>query len=134
MTPTRTLIDTHMTARRDRDVPALLATFAPDATWWRGGALPVSRTYRGADAIVNELFPALTALFRPGSVTLTTNAVTTTDDTAVVEWSVTATTLAGNPYNNDYAAIFEVRDGRITAVREYLDTAPLQPLFAAAAA
>ena len=29
----------------------------------------------------------------------------------------------GSPYENDYAFVFEVRDGRISAVREYFDTA-----------
>ena len=30
------------------------------------------------------------------------------------------------PYENDYAVVFEVRDDRITAVREYFDTAYAQ--------
>ena len=29
----------------------------------------------------------------------------------------------GSPYENDYAFVFEVREGRISAVREYFDTA-----------
>jgi ketosteroid isomerase-like protein len=55
---------------------------------------------------------------------------TTTDDAAILEWTVEATRLDGNPYKNDYIAIFETRDGRISAVREYMDTTVMEPLFA----
>ncbi|MEO6043435.1 MAG: hypothetical protein ABIQ47_05890 [Tepidiformaceae bacterium] len=34
-----------------------------------------------------------------------------------------ATSVTGADYNNDYAMLFEVRDGLIASVREYLDTA-----------
>jgi uncharacterized protein len=134
MTPTRTLIDTYMNALRTGDLPTLHATFAPGATWWLPGALPVSRTWHGADAILNEFLPTVMARLRPGSIEFTTNSITTTDDAAVVEWTVEATRLDGNPYKNDYIAIFEIADGHITAVREYMDTAVMEPLFADAPA
>jgi ketosteroid isomerase-like protein len=46
--------------------------------------------------------------------------------TAVDEWTSHARSAAGTPYENDYAVVFEVRDNRITAVREYFDTAYAQ--------
>ena len=45
---------------------------------------------------------------------------------AVAEWTSHARSAAGEPYVNDYAVVFEVRDDRITAVREYFDTAYAQ--------
>jgi ketosteroid isomerase-like protein len=134
MTPTRTLIETYMNAIRAGDVPALKASFTPDATWWLPGDLPVSRTWHGPDAIFDEFLPAVMARFRPGSLKLTTNSITVAGDTAVLEWTVAATRLDGNPYKNDYMAIFETRDGRISAVREYMDTTVMAPLFEGAAA
>jgi uncharacterized protein len=130
MTPTRALIDTYMNALRTGDMPALHATFAPDATWWLPGDLPVSRTWHGPDAILNEFLPAVMSRFRPDTIEFTTNSITTTDDAAILEWTVEATRLDGNPYKNDYIAIFETRDGRISAVREYMDTTVMVPLFA----
>jgi uncharacterized protein len=43
-------------------------------------------------------------------------------DLAVAEWTSRATTRSGAAYENDYAVVFEVRDGLIAAVREYFDT------------
>lgn len=134
MTPTRTLIDTYMNAIRAGDVAALKATFAPDATWWLPGDLPVSRTWHGPEAIFEEFLPAVMSRFQPDTIEFTTNSITVEGDTAVLEWTVEATRLDGNPYKNDYLAIFETRDGRIAAVREYMDTTVMQPLFEGAPA
>jgi ketosteroid isomerase-like protein len=38
------------------------------------------------------------------------------------EWTSRARTVSGDPYENQCAAVFLVRDGRIASVREYLDT------------
>lgn len=43
-----------------------------------------------------------------------------------------AKTRAGAPYNNTYAQLFTVREGRIVAVREYMDTALVDRVFGAA--
>jgi len=41
----------------------------------------------------------------------------------VLEWRVRAIASAtGKPYDNSYAGVFVVRDGRIVEVREYLDS------------
>jgi uncharacterized protein len=41
----------------------------------------------------------------------------------VVEETMTATLANGNHYANDYCFVFELRDGLIHRVREYMDTA-----------
>jgi uncharacterized protein len=127
---TRTLIDTYINALRAGDTATLHTTFAPDATWWLPGTLPVSRTWHGPDAILGEFLPTVMSRFLPGTIEFTTNSITTTEDAAILEWTVNATRLDGNPYKNDYIAIFETRDGRITAVREYMDTTVMVDLFA----
>jgi ketosteroid isomerase-like protein len=131
---TRTLIDTYINALRAGDMPALHATFTPDATWWLPGQLPVSRTWHGPDAILDEFLPAVMSRFRSDTIEFTINSITTTDDVAILEWTVNAIRLDGNPYKNDYIAIFETRDGRISAVREYMDTTVMVSLFEAAPA
>jgi ketosteroid isomerase-like protein len=51
------------------------------------------------------------------------------------EWRVRARTARGIDYDNAYCGIFTVRDGRIAAVREYLDSAyAAQALFDSVAA
>jgi uncharacterized protein len=41
----------------------------------------------------------------------------------IVEQTMTATLANGNHYANDYCFVFELRDGLIHRVREYMDTA-----------
>ncbi|WP_406280307.1 nuclear transport factor 2 family protein [Nocardia sp. NBC_00881] len=41
----------------------------------------------------------------------------------IVEETMTATLANGNSYVNDYCFVFELRDGLIRRVREYMDTA-----------
>jgi ketosteroid isomerase-like protein len=43
-------------------------------------------------------------------------------DTVALEWRVHARTPDGADYRNAYCGVFVIRDGRIAAVREYLDT------------
>jgi uncharacterized protein len=40
----------------------------------------------------------------------------------VLQWTSRARTHAGRPYVNDCIGVFTVRDGKIQAVREYMDT------------
>ena len=49
-------------------------------------------------------------------------SIVTEGDLVVAEWTSRAHTTSGDPYENHCAAIFRVRDGRIAAVREYMDT------------
>jgi hypothetical protein len=56
-------------AERDRqagDAEAVQASFAADATWTLGGELPMSGTWRGRAAIVEEFLPAAMAHFSRG--------------------------------------------------------------------
>ncbi len=47
-------------------------------------------------------------------------------DLAVAEWTSYAQAKTGQAYQNDYTAVFRVRNGLITEVREYFDTAYAQ--------
>jgi len=44
-------------------------------------------------------------------------------DIVIVEHRMQATLANGNAYDNDYCFVFEVEDGLIRRVREYMDTA-----------
>jgi uncharacterized protein (TIGR02246 family) len=120
---TRAAMAAFVQAIEDGDEAALTAAFHPDATWWLPGALPVSGTWHGRDAILGEFLATVMARFEPGSFGLRTRSVTVDGDRAVLEWTVQARSLRGEDYTNDYLAVFEYRDGRIAAVREYMDTA-----------
>jgi ketosteroid isomerase-like protein len=133
MTDTRTVIINYLDALQSGDYEALRDSFHPGASWWLPGDLPVSRTWHGRDAILGEFLTSVMDRFAPDTISFETHTVLADGDSAVIEWSVRGVGAAtGEPYKNDYLAIFEVRDGRIAAVREYMDTAVMaRVLFSA---
>jgi SnoaL-like domain len=54
----KTVIERYMAAVDAGDAAALRAGFAPDATWWLRGELPISGTWNGRDAIMDDFFGA----------------------------------------------------------------------------
>ena len=48
--------------------------------------------------------------------------MTAEDDRVVLQWTSRARTASGRPYENGCIGVFQIRDGRIAAVREYMDT------------
>jgi ketosteroid isomerase-like protein len=105
------------------DVGAIRDLFAEDATWTlEAGDLPISGTWEGRDAIIEDFLVKAMAYYEPGSVSLQITAMIAEDDRVALQWTSRARTRDGEPYENGCLAIFTVRDGRIRAVREYMDT------------
>jgi ketosteroid isomerase-like protein len=105
------------------DVAAIRDAFADDATWTlEAGDLPISGTWEGRDAIVDDFLATAIAYYAPGSVSVQITAMIAEDDRVALQWTSRARTRDGDPYENGCLGIFTVRDGRIQAVREYMDT------------
>lgn len=128
----RTVVLAFIEAINRNDVPAALEYLAEDATWWLPPALPgVGGTHRGRDAILRDFMVPVAALFQPGSLRIEPVGTTVEGERVAVEWVARARSTADAPYENHYHVLFEVRDGRILAVREYLDALTVQrTLFA----
>jgi uncharacterized protein len=108
---------------RDGDRNAIRECFAEDATWDYPGDLPLSGTWRGRDRIVDDFLGTVGPALEPGSsVALEVTNVLSVGDQVVAEWTSRATARGGAAYHNRNVGIFTVRDGKITAVREYTDT------------
>ncbi len=105
------------------DLDRIAEFFAPDATWTIHGTLPFAGTHDGREAIMTFLATAVDGRFVPGTQQFRFGEVLAVGDIAILEWNVTGTaTATGLQYDNDYCGLFTIRDGRIQAVREYLDT------------
>ena len=96
--------------------------FATDATWTLAGRLPLSGTWEGRDAILNGFLGQIGSLYEPGSISLEITSLTAQDDRVALEWTSRARLNNGEPYENHCIGVFTLADGRITAVREYMDT------------
>ena len=105
------------------DLDIIRDSFAEDATWTMHGDLPIAGPWHGRDRIVDEFLVAFgSTLFEPGSPSFEFPTLIGEGDTAVRKWRVKARSATGADYDNEYRGIFVVRDGRIVAVREYLDS------------
>jgi len=104
------------------DLPAVSGSFAEDATWSIHGTMPLSGIKQGRGAIM-EFLTSAASLYQPGTQTFTFGEITAEGDRAVLEWRVRGIASAtGLHYDNAYCGVFRIRGGRITEVREYLDS------------
>jgi uncharacterized protein (TIGR02246 family) len=118
----RAAVERYLAAAEAGDAEAVREVFAEDASWQLGGDLPISGRWNGRDAIVDEFLASALSYYEPGSVSLEVTSIVADGDQVVVEWTSRARNRAGWPYENLCIGVFTVRDGRIHAVREYMDT------------
>ncbi|MGW2860621.1 nuclear transport factor 2 family protein [Streptomyces sp. NPDC001205] len=118
----RAVILRYMDTLTTGDFDALRAFFAPDATWTLAGDLPLSRTWVGPSAILDEFIPAMVSRLEADSMELEFEGVIADGERVFAEWNTRATAKSGLPYDQHCLAVFTVRDGRIVEVREYFDT------------
>ncbi|MFG1948334.1 nuclear transport factor 2 family protein [Nonomuraea sp. NPDC048826] len=112
----------------ERDLEKIAACFTEDAEWLAPAgnatavALDVPSHMVGRNAIARFIADDFPRLFTR-DVSVSFRGVYAEGDRVVVEETMSATLANGNSYVNDYCLIFEVRDGLIHRVREYMDTA-----------
>lgn len=112
------------------DVGKIMSYLADSATWTvRGNLEGLSGTHdKGAfEQILAGLAPATTT----GAIRLTPLAWTAEGDRVAVETESYAELENGRVYNNVYHFLFEVREGKIQKVTEYLDTEHTRAIFLA---
>lgn len=98
-----------------------------DATWWVAGTTSISGTY--TKEAFRELVTGVVGGTKSG-VRLSATGVTGEGDRVAVEALSDGETLAGKKYLNQYHFLFECRDGKLAAVREYMDPMHAQEVFA----
>lgn len=104
------------------NLKALDAALAEDATWWLPGSLPVSGTHRGKKGIFEGFLAKAAPLFQPGSLAIEVRNTIAEGDCIAVEWIARGKTAKGKSYENYYHIMFEVKNGKVQTVREYVDT------------
>lgn len=124
----RIIIDNAFQALASYDPDRISAVLTEDAEWLSppGNAVAVAlgATHHmvGRKAIVHFFAQDFPRLFAR-DVTVTFHSFHADGEGAVVESTLTATLADGKHYSNDYCFVFELRDGLIHRVREYVDTA-----------
>jgi ketosteroid isomerase-like protein len=101
---------------------AALGLMADTVTWWVAGQpeqFALAGTYdkaRYADLV------AVIGTAMPHGIRVTITGLTAEKDRVAVEAEVRGESAAGKIYDNRLHYLFEVREGKIQAAREYLDT------------
>jgi uncharacterized protein (TIGR02246 family) len=117
------VIRRYVAALEAGDEQAVRDLFATDASWTLAvGDLPISGTWAGRDAILTQFLATALSYHEPSSIRLEITGMTAQDDRVVLQWTSRARTRDGRPYKNDCIGVFTVQDGKIRAVREYMDT------------
>jgi ketosteroid isomerase-like protein len=119
---TRALInDLYETLGRG-DRAHLMELLAPDVIWQMPASIP-NGMVRGAELVAEQLSTAtVRRLFQRGTFRLTIHNLWVQDHVAIAQTGAHAVTHAGADYDMEYVWIYTCSAGRVSHVREYLDT------------
>lgn len=112
------------------DVDAILSYLSDSATWWVGGTIEgISGTKNKTE--FGEMLTGLSALTNTGAIKLTPLAWTAEGDRVAVETESYSELKNGRVYNNLYHFVFQLQDGKIERIKEFLDTEHTRAIFVA---
>ena len=113
------------------DLEGVRARLTEDATWIpQVRDIPGAGEYRGRDTIVDVFLAPIRGSFAEGDPKNEILSIASGGDRLVmVETHGTGALADGRPYDNRYAWAFEVRDGKVSAIREYMDSHYIATLF-----
>jgi ketosteroid isomerase-like protein len=106
----------------ENDLAAALDTLTDDATWWLAGKpemLAAAGLY--SKEKITRLLRGMAGQLKNG-LTLTVKGLIAEGDKVAVEVESVGELQNGRIYNQQYHFLLTIRDGRISAVKEYLDT------------
>ena len=107
-------------------VDDFLSILADDATWWVAGTTDISGTYTKQE--FGELVAGIGEQTEAG-IQMTPSLITAEDDRVSMEAVSYGEMKDGKIYKNIYHIMHIVRDGKIQAVREYMDTEHVTEIF-----
>ena len=104
------------------DIEGALDTMADDATWWIAGR-PESTPVAGIQSKtrIARIFYRMVEQTTDG-LRMTVKGMTAEGDRVALELESYGKLKNGRIYNQEYHTLMVIRDGKISAVREYLDT------------
>lgn len=123
----RTFVD----ALDRKDLETLAVLFAPDVSYTLMGYELPELNGLGRDELL-QVLPDMMAIFEDDSPHLKITHLISEGNWVVIESEGTGTFRNGAPYKNRYGVFFEVADGKIKTIREYMDTQHRATLMAAA--
>ena len=107
------------------DVPAALASLAPDVSWTEAEGFPYAGTYSGPDAVLNGVFMKLGTEW--DGFAAVPHEFVAQGDTVVSLGQYSGTYKAtGKGFSAPFAHVWNLRNGKVVRFRQYTDTAIVQ--------
>jgi uncharacterized protein len=101
-----------------------------DVTWIpQVKDIPGAGTYRGHKGVIDEFLAPVRGLFAPGDPKTTVKSIVSKGPLVMVESQGLGKLADGRTYDNRYAWAIEIRDGKVFAIREYMDSFYVAKLF-----
>jgi len=105
------------------DLQRLAAYLHADLSWTAMIVeIPGAGRHEGRDKILNEFLGPVRGAFAPGDPKVHIDSMISSGDLVMTETHATGKRADGKDYFNRYAWAFELRDGKIAHVREYMDS------------
>lgn len=112
------------------DLEGVRALFHKQATWQAMARdIPGAGMHSGRDAIVDEFLTPIRGEFEPGDPKLTIKTIISKGPLVMSECKGTGRMKNGKEYSNDYCWVFEIKNDKVFAIREYMDTHYVFGLF-----
>ena len=126
----RTVID-FFAALSSGDLERVRPFLHPEATWTpQVRDVPGAGVHKGHKGIIDEFLAPVRGLFQPGDPKVFVDTIASSGPLVLTETRGVGRLSDGRPYSNLYCWAIEVRDGKITAIREYMDSHYIMGLFA----
>ncbi|MBY5796232.1 nuclear transport factor 2 family protein [Rhizobium leguminosarum] len=114
---------------RKSNAEGLIDAMTDDATWWVNGKphlFPSSGTKTKEEAA--KMFRNMLSAYTDG-LDMRIVSIIGEDDIVAAETRSHAITKTGKVYENEYAFLFTIRDGKVAKVREYTDLLHVMEVF-----
>ena len=110
------------------NVDKILSYMTDSAKWWVAGTIEGISGEKDMKAF-REMLSGLSQLTKTGAIRLTPHAWAVEGNRVAVETESYSEMKNGRVYNNLYHFVFEINDGKIQKVKEYLDTEHTRAVF-----
>ena len=102
--------------------PNALDALADDVAWWVPPGSDMAGLYEGKDAVIGLFMKGMTLYSQTDPMRVRVEELIGEADTVCAQVVIEAKTAKGREYRNHYHFVFKLRDGKIRAVKEYVDT------------
>ena len=110
------------------NIDAFMEYMSDSATWWVAGTIEGISGEKNMKEF-REMNSGIATSTKTGAISLTPLAMTAEGGRVAVETESYAELSNGRVYNNIYHFLFEVEDGKIQKVKEFLDTEHTRAVF-----